>query len=90
MDLSKKLREIEQHFEKITNEEFERNLLKAGFDEIEHSSSSHMQMLAIGEFQTLGMEQVENTVTYSSNRINYKFDILPNKTTESLSILVAS
>lgn len=45
MDVLKKLEEIKAHFENISAEEFEANLIKAGFNEIEPCADSDIIML---------------------------------------------
>lgn len=45
MDIIKKLREIDEHFNQITDEELKQNLIKAGINEIKSSENSGMIMI---------------------------------------------
>ncbi|WP_019413659.1 hypothetical protein [Paenisporosarcina sp. TG20] len=78
MDIFKKIKEIENHFHQITDEKYEKNLISAGFGEIEHSNQSQMQIITV-EFQ-----QKANEVTYSAKKSNYNFEKLPNMITENV------
>ena len=74
MDVMKKLQEIEEHFNQITDEELERNLNKAGINEIKPSKDSGMIMVTEEDLQ----KDISTTV-YSPTQKEYSFDSLPNK-----------
>ncbi|HLS34790.1 MAG TPA: hypothetical protein VK061_00965 [Bacillota bacterium] len=82
MDIEKKLRDIDEHFQHITEEELEENLMKAGFNEIRPSKSMGMELSDKVNFWKL-----KQGSTYSLKKTRYTFDSLPN--TGSLEIEVA-
>lgn len=45
MDIKEKLKEIEEHFENISEDDFELKLKRAGHGEIEHSTTSDYTMI---------------------------------------------
>lgn len=51
MDIIKKLREIDEHFNQITDEELEQNLIKAGINEIKSNEDSGMIMVTEKEWE---------------------------------------
>lgn len=71
MYITKKLKEIEEHFNSVSKEKLEKNLIKAGSGVIQSSSSSNMKMLTEEE-----LEDVK--YTYSKSQNNYNFENLPN------------
>lgn len=74
MDITKKLQEIEEHFNQITDEELEQNLIKAGINEIKSSEDSGMIMVTEED-----LPKDISTTVYSPTQKEYSFDTLPNK-----------
>lgn len=74
MDIMKKLQEIEEHFNQITDEELEQNLIKAGINEIKPSKDSGMIMVTDEDLQ-----KNISTIVYSPTQEEYSFESLPNK-----------
>jgi len=74
MDITKKLKQIEEHFRNITNEELEEKLINAGLGTINPSSNLEMRMIT--EEELLGEN---NSYTYLRSRKNYyHFENLPH------------
>lgn len=81
MDLMRKLKEIDEHFSQITDEELERNLIKAGMNEIRPSEKSGMVMVTEEIFKT---EDI--TYVYSPIQKRYNYDSLPNKVYSTIEV----
>ncbi len=84
MDLLSQMREIENHFKSITEEEFQQNLKEAGYQEIEPSSYSGMKMLNESQLKK------ENNSIYKVKEKNYRFKGYANITYNSMDIEVAA
>lgn len=68
MDLIKKLQEIKEHFNNISDEDFEKNLINAGYGEIKPSSKSNMELLS----EEI-LEKEITTYMYTTGKTNYNF-----------------
>lgn len=72
MDIKAKLKQIEEHFKTLSIEEFEKNLVKAGLDNIRSSKSESMFMVTKDEIKE-GF--YNNTYSHLNNLLfNNKFD----------------
>ncbi len=60
MDIIAKLRQLTEHFDTLSIEEFEKNLVISGIEEINSSNSLDMKLATIPE-----IEKKINTYTYS-------------------------
>lgn len=74
MNIKKRLKEIDNHFNQITAEELERNLIKAGINEIQSSEKAGMIMITDVDLQNKDIKHV-----YSPCQTRYGYDNLPNK-----------
>lgn len=51
MNILQRIKQIEEHFEKLTNGEFEENMVKAGVEHIKPSGLSDMKMITEDEIE---------------------------------------
>ncbi len=84
MDFLSQMREIEKHFKSITEEEFQQNLKKAGYQQIEPSSYSGMKMLTESQLKK------ENNYIYKVKAKNYRFKGYANIKYNSMDLEVAA
>lgn len=79
--LLKKLEEIENHFANISEEEFQENLVKAGFGEIQSLAESSLDLLCEEIIEeSLATEYCKRPTGYIYNR-NYKYSNFRNSDT---------
>ena len=63
----KRLQELEEHFNTISNEEFEENLISAGYGEIKSSEESYMELLS--------EDMLESTIVYKNQKRAYSYSV---------------